>query len=424
MREDFGFVQNPYRNVDMYNLDSPGTYEPLMYGKQYEEFYTKFFLNPLSKESNRQLVGAVWSTYAANRLGKGYGKSKLMAEESKEINNDFGASKLRQFGVGKKDVDSNPFVSGYCTFKQASEVKSFPAALLEAVAFILRCDHVDSKTVHEALRKRICERIDAEEGYEGEAIRQELERAIRRYRSLTLQLTHREVKSFIELLCSDDTDALIRRMSEIGPRIRASQGFNFVHIFNVFLRLAGVEYVCYFVDQIENFAKYARRQDENIRILREAMCETAPTCDMASFVFQMHIEAQHAIEDWWENIEHLPSLDAKTRINGMRIVDLQGLASKKEAILLAQKYHAESRVPGFKAPHQLHPFNQDIIEEVRRHESGNPRQFLRKLEAILDQADNDRRTKIDLSYVQPFLEDIPEAIGTEEEDDEFSNVER
>jgi hypothetical protein len=60
--------------------------------------------------------------------------------------------------------------------------------------------------------------------------------------------------------------------------------------------LAAIEYVTYFVGQIENFAKYARRQVQNIRILRESIFETAPTRDMASFVFQMHIEAQHAIE--------------------------------------------------------------------------------------------------------------------------------
>jgi len=44
---------------------------------------------------------------------------------------------------------------------------------------------------------------------------------------------------------------------------------------------------------------------------------------MASFVFQMHIEAQHGVEDWWENIEHLPSLDAKKRINSVLSASLR-----------------------------------------------------------------------------------------------------
>jgi hypothetical protein len=347
----------------------------------------------------------------------------LMGEESKRVNKDLGASKLKQYGVSKNDIAANPFVSGYCSFKEANEIKSFPAALLEAVAFILGCECGEGETVHQVLRHRICERIETEEGYEGESIRQALEAEVRRHRSLGFQLTHKEVRAFIEYLCSDDTTQLLNRMAEIGPRIKATQGFNFVHIFNVFLHLAGVEYVVYFVDQIENFAKYARRQEQNIRVLRESISETSPTRDMASFVFQMHIEAQHAIEDWWDNIEHLPSLDAKKKINATRVVDLQGLSSKKEAIQVVTKIHAQNRVPSAKV-NPLHPFNDDIIEQVRRSESGNPRQFLQKLGAILDHAVSDNRVKLDLAYVHPLLEDIPEAISNDEEEGEYSNVER
>jgi hypothetical protein len=424
LKDEFLLSGNPFRISEIYNIDEPGTYEPLMYGKQYDEFYEKFFLTPLTKERNRQIIGAIWSDYSANRLGKGYGKSMIMAEESKRINRDLGASELGRRGISKEDIAANPFVSGYCSFKEASEVKSFPAALLEAVAFILRSEHALFTTVHQALRQRIKERIDPDPDYETEAIRTALEAEIRKYQSLAVQLTHKEVRAFIEHLCSDDTTVLIARMGDIGPRIKAAQGFNFVHIFNVFLRLAGVEYVAYFIDQIENFAKYARRQDQNIRILRESICETAPTREMASFIFQMHIEAQHAIEDWWDNIQHLPSLDQKKKINATRIVDLKGLTSKKEARLLAEKYLFDYRISDAKESRPLHPFSEDIIEQVRRSESGNPRQFLQKLGAILDNAERDGRVKLDLAYVQPLLEEIPEAIDSDEEDEEYANTER
>jgi hypothetical protein len=145
---------------------------------------------------------------------------------------------------------------------------------------------------------------------------------------------------------------------------------------------------------------------------------------MASFIFQMHVQAQDAIEDWWDNIEHLPSLDAKKRINSTRIVELKGLMNKKEAVVLAQKYMDAKRVPGFKSPHPLHPLNEDIIEEVRRSQAGNPRKFLEQLGAILKQAEADKRSKLDLAYVQPLLEEIPEAITQDEEEEEYSNVER
>jgi hypothetical protein len=190
MRNDW--MLKPFHISDVYNMDEPGPYEPLIYGNQYQEFYSKFVLNPLQNVKHRQVIAALWSTYAANRLGKGYGKSMLMAEESKRINIDFGASKLREFGVDEEDVIGNPFVAGYCTFKEAMEVKSFPAALLEGVGFILASSYGDLGTVHQELRRRICERIEAEDGYEGDSIRVALHRAIRQYRSLGVQLTHRE----------------------------------------------------------------------------------------------------------------------------------------------------------------------------------------------------------------------------------------
>jgi hypothetical protein len=141
MRDDWGLLENPYRISAIYSPDKPDPYEKAMYGEQYQEFYEKFFLHPLEKETNRQVIGAVWSTYEANRLGKGYGKSMLMDQESKSINADLGASKLREFGVDEASVAENPFVAGYCTFKKSKEVNSFPAAILEAVKSILGSEY-------------------------------------------------------------------------------------------------------------------------------------------------------------------------------------------------------------------------------------------------------------------------------------------
>jgi len=143
MRDDWGLVENPFRISAIYSPDNPDPYEKLMYGDQYEEFYEKFFLRPLEKETNRQVIGAVWSTYEANRLGKGYGKSMLMAEEAKSINRRLGAHKLREFGVSEDSIESNPFAAGYCTFKKSKDISSFPAALLEGVKFILSSEYGD-----------------------------------------------------------------------------------------------------------------------------------------------------------------------------------------------------------------------------------------------------------------------------------------
>ena len=299
MQDVYGLQENPFRTAPIYSIDRRGTYVPEMYGDQDHQFYQKFFLNPLSKTTNKQVIGALWSTHSGDSRGKGYGKSMLMAEESMQINLDLGRTKLKAFGVEEADIVDNPFVAGYCTFDQAKDVKSFAAALLDAVVFILESPSGE-QTLHQKLRQRICQRIEAEEGFEGESIEKELSKELRRYRGLNIQLTHATVRSFVERLCHDDTEELVKFIRhEIGPRVKANQGFNFVHIFNAFLMLAGIVYVVYFVDQIENFAKFARNQERDLKILRESICQTSPTAEFASFVFQMHIQALQVIEDWW-----------------------------------------------------------------------------------------------------------------------------
>ena len=424
----FFLKDNPFRTSEIFSVDRRGTYVPEIYGEQFNEFYNKFVLMPLSKDKNKQVIGAVWSSHAGDSVGKGYGKSFLMFQESIEINSDFGASKLRKFDVDEKDIAENPLVAGYCTFDQAKDVKSFPAAVLDAVAFILESKHGD-RNVHLALRERIMKELEEDKGFESEGIFRALQKELRSFRGLNVQLTHASVERFIQKLCHDDTEELVSFIrQEIGPRVKASQGFNFVHIFNAFLALAGIVYVVYFVDQIENFARFARNKERDLKILRESMCQTSPTDSMASFVFQMHVHALQAIEGWWDNIEHLPSLDPKKPINSTRIVDLQGLTNKREAQILTKRYLADNRIPGLKrnVP-PLHPFDDAIIEAVRQAVNGNPRRFLEKLSGILDNAVVNQRKKIDLAFVTPLLEDSNEDMLFGEEgnpDSDLVNLER
>jgi len=424
LRDEFLLADNPFRSSQIYNPDLPGTYVPEMYGKQLDEFHQKFFLLPLQKQKNRQVIGAVWSSHAGNSLGKGYGKSMLMAEESRLINKDFGAALLRRAEADEEDIANYPFLAGYCTFKTASETKSFPAALLEAVTFILGTENEAGATAHRRLLDRLAEREDVDEAYPGESIRSLLWKELAGYSGLSLQLNHKTVAGFVDRLCHEDTPGLIRFVkNEIGPRIKASQGFNFVHIFNAFARLAGIVYIAYFVDQVENFAKWARQQDRDVKILRESICQTSPTADMCSFIFQMHISAAQAIEDWWKN-EHLPSLDYEKPINRTRVVDLKGLESIKEATTLTSKYLQAFRIDGVKVPSPLHPFSKEVIEAVLKAKKGNPREFLETMGAILDQAIDQKERRIDLGFVEPLLADQDDADEEPADDEDFDNQER
>jgi len=422
MQEDYLLAENPFRVSEIYNPDNPGTYDPTMYGKQYDEFYEKFFLRPLMRGKNKQVIGAIWSSQSASDW-RGFGKSMLMAEESKLICRDFGASFLGKKGVTEKDIAANPVLAGYCTFDQAKDVKTFSSAILDAVAFMLEQPHGEW-TVHQELRNRIAAKGEAEEGYEGTVARRLVMEALHSYKSLNVQLNHKSLDRFIDLLCGDTTTELTAFIrNEIGPRVKANQGFNFVHVFNAYAILAGIVSVVYFVDQIETFSNWARNQDREIKILRESICQTSPTAEIASFVFQMHASALTGLENWWL-AEHLPSLDFETQINQTRIINLKGLQTSAEAEKLALKYLGENRVEGMEVSSPLHPFTEAGVEYVRAFTKGNPRKFLETLGVILDHAVQAQESVIDLSLIESLLGEGYEDTGSETEEDDFDNVER
>jgi hypothetical protein len=227
----------------------------------------------------------------------------------------------------------------------------------------------------------------------------------------------------MSLLFSTNTEALTAFIrTEIGPRIKANEGFNFVHIFNTFATLAGIVHVTYFIDQIETFAKFVRNQDRDVKILRESMCQTSPTSQMSSFVFQMHVAAMEAIENWWKS-EHLPDLDFQKSINQTRTMNLQGLQTVQDAVTLAKKYLTDNRVDGRRPPTPIHPFPEEVIEAVRADVNGNPRDFLRCLGDILDHAVSAQQAVIDLLFVEPYLSEDFQDEETERADD-LDNPER
>src|SRR5262245_51501832 len=59
----FGLRENPFKSSHIYNVDKPDVFVPEMYGEQLDEFHRKFFLLPMGKESNKQVLGAVWSSH-------------------------------------------------------------------------------------------------------------------------------------------------------------------------------------------------------------------------------------------------------------------------------------------------------------------------------------------------------------------------
>src|ERR1700692_2275360 len=89
----WGVRGNPFPRGATYAEDIQVVSVPEMFGPQRNEFLRKFVKAPL--ENGQPLLGAVWSVIPGDPKARGFGKSTLMGEEAKIINQDFGFATLR-----------------------------------------------------------------------------------------------------------------------------------------------------------------------------------------------------------------------------------------------------------------------------------------------------------------------------------------
>jgi hypothetical protein len=104
----FGLLKNPFPGNATYGEDSQVVYVPEMFGDQRKEFLRKFILAPL--ESGQPLIGAVWSVVPGDPEARGFGKSTLMGEEAKLINQDFGKATLGYLDITEDEALKNPIL--------------------------------------------------------------------------------------------------------------------------------------------------------------------------------------------------------------------------------------------------------------------------------------------------------------------------
>jgi hypothetical protein len=90
-----------------------------MFGDQRKKSLRKFILAPL--ENGQPLIGAVWSVVPGDPEARGFGKSTLMGEEAKLINQDFGKATLGYLDITEDEALKNPILCSYVSFNTKAQ---------------------------------------------------------------------------------------------------------------------------------------------------------------------------------------------------------------------------------------------------------------------------------------------------------------
>jgi len=424
----YGLSRNPFPGNATYGEDSQLVYVPEMFGDQRKEFLRKFILAPL--ENGQPLIGAVWSVVPGDPEARGFGKSTLMGEEAKLINQDFGKSTLTLLDVAENDAEANPILCSYVSFNTKAQggIANIDAAAFHLTRFMLRQDHKGGSSVHQALRElaaaKLMEQGNASPGAETDAI---IHAVRERFRKLAGTIDIRNLlEDYLHHLASPDTEALQRFMAdEVGTWHHDRNGLKYLQIFVAFAELAGIEHLTFFVDQVEDFTSQAgaAKLQKNVKIIRDALIETEPFASRVSFVFQFHPDAYEKLRDAWLH-EDLRSLAWDEPLNAPYVVVLKGLQTFDSARLLAEKclnhplVVTSTRRPG------IYPFTEGALKLVWEATKPRPRWFIRVLHDLLQLGKDARADVLDEAFIKPNLDGLNAAARTVEPDGETTGDDR
>ncbi len=409
----YGLLKNPFPGNATYGEDSQVVYVPEMFGDQRREFLRKFILAPL--ENGQPLIGAVWSVVPGDPEARGFGKSTLMGEEAKLINQDFGQATLAYLEVTEEEARANPILCSYVSFNTKAQggIANIDAAAFHLTRFILRQFHSAGTSIHLALRElaaaKLLEQGKASPGAETDAI---IEAVRERFRKLAGAIDFRNLlEDYLYHLASPDTEALQRFLSdEVGTWHHDRNGLKYLQIFVAFAELAGIEHMTFFVDQVEDFTAQAgaAKLRKNVKIIRDALIETEPFASRVSFVFQFHPDAYERLRDAWL-AEDLRSLAWDEPLNAPYVVVLKGLQTFESARLLAEKCLNHPSVVAANRKPGINPFTEGALRLVWETTKPRPRWFLRVLYDLLQIGKDKRADVIDEGFIRPSLEGLSAA---------------
>lgn len=402
--QQWGLNGNPFSGKATYAEDKQVVYVPEMFGDQRNEFLRKFVVAPL--ENGQPLIGAVWSVVPGDPKARGFGKSTLMGEEAKLINEDFGFKTLTHLDVSEKEARANPVMAGYVSFNtKANEgIASIDAASFHLVRFMLRGTDPKGVKTHQRLRERAAAKLVKEgrsvRGQESQAIVNAVEE---RFRQLAVTIDIRNLlEDFLMHLASPDTDALEKFLSEVGTWHHNRNGLKYLQLFVAFAELADIQHMSFFIDQVEDFTSESQpaKIRKNVKIIRDALLESEPFASRTSFIFQLHPDAYRKLSDAWAH-EDLRDLSYDSPLNKPYVVVLKGLDNFEAAHLLADRclnhpqYALPDRKPG------IHPFTESSLKKVWQATKPRPRWFIRVLSDLLTLGKDDRIQVLDDKYVDP-----------------------
>jgi hypothetical protein len=395
MDEAWGIERNPFP-AEAINRGEDDPYSPEVFPEEMKSFHSKLVY---SAAMDQRGFSFLWSK-GPNNDDTGMGKTTLLKQAAKEINEDFGERVLGEAGMKPTVIEKHKSIAAYASFDTTSANGIYPVlfAIVEYLAD--PANGSNGVSVLDTLRSQIREEHGLEDD-DDDGLRDAL-RTARRKLGATLPLLRADA---VDAFCNSKDGEFADSLAEISSASRIRSGLDYFDFAFTVAMAAGVKHVFLFIDQLEDLATVrsvtkAKRSKEVGR-LRDIIAEKAPFVGRVHSVFTFHTRAAEALDEFWRQ-NRLPSYDAEDQANKSAVVVLRGIRDISQARTLLVTYLDTVRSDP-KDDGELAPFDESALPVLLQRSGGRAGILLSNAYELLNQAADDELPNIDGKFAARIL---------------------
>ena len=365
MEEAWNLDGNPFPAEAIHTQDQP--YSPDVFHEESREFSRKLIRGSVLGSVN---IGFLWSQGA--QADTGFGKTTLMREITKEINQDLGVTTLTNAGV--RQDKQQPIAAAFSNLNNLNASGLYPVLFNAVIDLTRSSEGIDS--VLDQAKARIVEGLGTDDSSQ---IANHLFDTWIRICGTGAPLRQELVNAF----ASGGATQVLEVLGAVSPTARLRNGLYYLDFALGVLAAAGIDHLYLMIDQLEDLATTrsitsAKRSREIGRI--RDMLEGDPYVNRVHFVFTFHNRAAQVLERYWEE-NRLPPFEISSS-NTASVVVLRGLKDDSQARDLLRVYLEGSRNKA--VTDDLMPFEPEAIGVLRRVSEGRVGILLNRARELLN----------------------------------------
>jgi hypothetical protein len=411
-REAWGQDRNPFPPAAIAGEDcADAPYDGEVLADDRDRFIEKLIVKAVLPPGRE--FGYLWSL--GRRDDTGFGKTRLMLQTARELNQDLGEAIVKEYGL----PGGTTIAAVWASMKTTGVTGIYPL-LFNTIVDAAKKQAEDELSLIEKCWDAIA-RQTGTDPKDTDALSWEVQAAMQSSRRKLFPGYPELREDVTKALASCNLDQLLRCLEGVSQSGRTRNGLAYFEAFYSLVRGAGVKHLFVFIDQLEDLATAkniprSTRQREVGRF-RDIFAETAGFRGHCHAVFTFHRRAAAALADFWHAERINPPFEPNHPIGRTATVVLQGLTTTAQVERLLATYLDSVRQ---KPTGTADPFDPSTFQVLLERCEGRIGLLLPDAFALWDRAAEEQLPSINAQFVVanlPEMEDIetpPEGVSDED----------